>query len=126
MVRHGEVFVPSVERMKNCLPTDFFELAQECLLRTAIFTFTDHIIIRLTGKIGIDENGLAFAEEGLHGIISYLYGEGAFAWNIRIEQRLSVDETRRLFGCDYLVNLIPTQERHFPHPAGRGGMGVVW
>jgi hypothetical protein len=39
---------------------------------------------------------------------------------------LSVDETRRLFGCDDLVNLIPTQERHFPHPAGRGGMGVVW
>src|SRR6185295_1518738 len=126
MFRHGEVFVPSIEWMKNRLPTDFFELAQECLPRTAIVTFTDYIIIRLTGKIRIDENGLAFAEEGLHGIVCYGYGEGAFARNIRFKQRLSVDETRWLFGCDDLVNLIPTQERHFPHPAGRGGMGVVW
>ena len=32
---------------------------------------------RLTGKIRIDKNDLTFAQEGLHGIVSYQQGKGA-------------------------------------------------
>jgi hypothetical protein len=72
LFRHGEVFIPPVERMKNSLPADFFELTEEYPLWAAVLTLDHHVITRLTGKIRIDENDLTFAEEGLHGIVSNL------------------------------------------------------
>ena len=116
----------TIERMKDHLSADFFELPQEWVVWRAVFALDDHILIRLTEKIRINKNDLACAEEGLHGIVFHLYGEGALPWNVCFKQRFSVNETRRLFGCDHLVNLIPSQERHFPQRAEGGGMGVSW
>src|ERR1041385_5063342 len=80
-------------------------------------------MIRFTGKIGIDENDLPFIEEGLHGIVSYLDSECTFPWNVGFEQRVSVNETRRLFAHEHLVNLIPSQERYLAQPIGKGRVG---
>jgi hypothetical protein len=79
----------------------------------------------LTGKIRIDENDLALAEERLHGIVSHLHGEGKLPWNVCFEQRYSMDEPRRLVALDHLVNLIPSKKWHLPHRADRGGLGAL-
>jgi hypothetical protein len=107
LFRHREVSIPAVEWMKNRLPADFLELPQAYSLRVALFTLDQHVMIRLSGKIRIDENDLAFAEERLHGIVSHLHGEGALPWNVCFKQRFSMDETRRFFARDHLINLIP-------------------
>jgi hypothetical protein len=125
LFRHGKVFIPPVEWMENSLPADFLKLPQEGPFWAAVFTLGYHVMTRLTGKIRIDENDLAFTEEGLHGIVSHLHGEGTLPWNVGFEQCFSVDETRRLFARNHLVNLIPPQKWHLPHRAEGGGMGVL-
>ena len=121
VLRRGEVCILPVERMKHRLPADVLELPHEGPLGAAVFTLDYHVMTGLAGKIRIDENDLAVADEGLHGIVSHLHGEGALPWHICFKQRFSVDETRRLFARDHLVNLIPLQEWHLPHLPEGGG-----
>ena len=70
--RLGEVFIPPVERMKNSLPAGFLELPYKGSFWATSPALHHHIVTRLTGKFRIDENDLAFAEERLHRIVSYL------------------------------------------------------
>lgn len=93
--------------MQNRLADDFFELPSKCVLWTPVLTLDHHIMIRLNGKIGIDENGLAFAEEGPHGVVSCLHGKGTLPWNVCFKHRVSMDETRKLFpDCRILWQLV--------------------
>jgi hypothetical protein len=46
-----------------------------------------------------------------------LHGEGTLPWNVCFEHRFSLDDTRRLFGHDHLIDLIPPQEWYLPHLA---------
>jgi hypothetical protein len=64
--RLGKVFMPPVERMKNSLPAGFLELPYKGSFGATSLALHHHIVTRLTGKFRIDENDLAFSEEGLH------------------------------------------------------------
>src|SRR6185295_3147513 len=75
-LRHGEIFIPPVKRVKNSLLTDFLELPQKCPFRAVVLTFDQHVMTRLSGKIRIDENDLALTEEGVHRTVFHLHGEG--------------------------------------------------
>src|SRR6185503_7400703 len=81
-------------------------------------------MIRLSGKIRIDKHDLAFAEERLHGIVSYLQCESALPWYVSFKQRFSMDEARRLLARNHLIDLIPSQKWHLPHWAEWRGMGA--
>ena len=107
--------------MKCGLPADFLKLSQEGPLWAAILTIDHHILTRLTLKVRVDENDFALAEKRLHRVVSHLHGKRTYPWDVCFEHRFSLDDTRRLFWHDHLIDLIPPQERHLPHLAeGRG------
>ena len=126
LVRHGEVFIPSVERMKFGLTTDFLELPQQGSLRAALVTVDHHIVPGFTRKIRVDENDLALTEERLHRIVFHLHGKGTYPWNVCFKHRFSLDNTRRHFGYDHLIDLIPFQEWHFSHLAEGRRIGALF
>ena len=109
LFRHGEIFICSVERVKNGLPANFFELSYEPHHASVALVLDYHIMTGLNRKIRIYENDLILTEERLHRIALHLHGKGTLPWNVCFEQRFSVHEARRLFACDHLVNLIPPQ-----------------
>jgi hypothetical protein len=126
LARHGKIVIPLIEGMKDGLPAYFLMLSQEDPFRTATLTIGYNILTRLTRKIRVDENDLALAEERLHGIVFHLHGKRACPWNVCFEHRFSLDDTRRLFGHDHLIDLIPPQERYLPHLAEGRGSGALF